>query len=776
MVENVKDLLDIWDYSENSKIGLNPKDIPVNSCKIAFWKCKNGHSWKEEIGIVYRRKTKCFYCSGRFVWPGENDLQTLYPELATEWDYDKNGVTPDNVSPRDTNAYWWKCKNGHPSFRRTVEHRVSRHDTCPYCSGRKVIEGVNDLQTLYPNIASEWDYERNKGTLPSNVSPDSWKSFSWICPKGHHYKKKVYLRTHSTSAIDCTICTKSHSTSFPEQAVFYYAKKFFPDAINGYKGLSKTRLELDIFIPSWKLGIEYDGKYSHSSQDAKEREQRKYKICKAKGIRLIRIREGEQGTDDVQAADDVFFVKKRPNDLEMNAFLIFFFTQITVLSNVSYSLSQMAKLIDIRRDRPIILDYLIDIEHSFGMIYPELAKNWDYDSNKNLTPFMLPPGSNFPATFKCERCGKRWSAAISTVVKWNRTLCKKCSMGDNGLRQSKKYAVLQGSLAEKYPNSVLQWDQQANGDLTPSDIPSGYSREVFWKCPDCGYKWKQSPCSRTIGKKLSPCPHCAGRVAMPGVDDLETLYPDIAKEWDYSKNNGVLPSEIRPNSYVDRYWICSKHNKGFKTSPHFRLKGVGCSRCKGEKITEKQGFKIEQYDKELKYIATFKSVNEAARNLKISPEAIRLAARNGTISADSYWKYVGTEFGILKPDKKHQVVSFDPKTGKSTEYESAREAERLTGIGHSKIMKCCRKEEKYNTAGGLYWHFKGEDLVIRKNKTTAIPVVGTNIKTKEVIKFESIREASQFANVDKSLISECCKGKNPHRKTAGGYYWKYIER
>ena len=97
MVEDVKGLLDIWDYSENSKIGLNPKDIPVNSCKIAFWKCKNGHSWKEEIGIVYRRKTKCFYCSGRFVWPGENDLQTLYPELAAEWDYDKNKLTPDKT-------------------------------------------------------------------------------------------------------------------------------------------------------------------------------------------------------------------------------------------------------------------------------------------------------------------------------------------------------------------------------------------------------------------------------------------------------------------------------------------------------------------------------------------------------------------------------------------------------------------------------------------------------------------------------------------------------
>ena len=81
---------------------------------------------------------------------------------------------------------------------------------------------------------------------------------------------------------------------------------------------------------------------------------------------------------------------------------------------------------------------------------------------------------------------------------------------------------------------------------------------------------------------------------------------------------------------------------------------------------------------------------------------------HGALSADSYWKYEGTEFGILKPDKKHQVVAVNVKTGEKFEYESAREAERITGIGHSKIMNCCKKVPKYKTAGGFYWNFKEE--------------------------------------------------------------------
>jgi len=48
-------------------------------------------------------------------------------------------------------------------------------------------------------------------------------------------------------------------------------------------------MELDIFIPSLKTAIEYDGKAYHSKPENQMRDVRKYHICKAKGIKLIRI-------------------------------------------------------------------------------------------------------------------------------------------------------------------------------------------------------------------------------------------------------------------------------------------------------------------------------------------------------------------------------------------------------------------------------------------------------------------------------------------------------
>ena len=53
------------------------------SGKVAWWKCKNNHSYKKRIADRSGKKNGgCPYCSGRFVIKGENDLATLYPDIA----------------------------------------------------------------------------------------------------------------------------------------------------------------------------------------------------------------------------------------------------------------------------------------------------------------------------------------------------------------------------------------------------------------------------------------------------------------------------------------------------------------------------------------------------------------------------------------------------------------------------------------------------------------------------------------------------------------------
>lgn len=148
---------------------------------------------------------------------------------------------------------------------------------------------------------------------------------------------------------------------------------------------------------------------------------------------------------------------------------------------------------------------------------------------------------------------------------------------------------------------------------------------------------------------------------------------------------------------------------------------------------------------DLSYVKTFGSINEAGRELNISPEAIRQAILKGTLSTGFYWKYEGTDFIDLQPDKKHSVIGINVYTGKLSEFESAREAERITGAGHTRIMKCCNKDPKYKTAGGYYWFFKGDETtdtnvqlsIFEGDKKQRVPLcyhVGTNKNVKKVAK------------------------------------------
>ena len=62
---------------------------------------------------------------------------------------------------------WWKCERGH-EWQAKIADR-SRGDGCPYCSGKRLMVGFNDLAHVYPYLAKEWNYEKNQGKMPEEV-------------------------------------------------------------------------------------------------------------------------------------------------------------------------------------------------------------------------------------------------------------------------------------------------------------------------------------------------------------------------------------------------------------------------------------------------------------------------------------------------------------------------------------------------------------------------------------------------------------------------------
>ena len=649
-----EELVRLIDNDRNLMDGIDVSKLYVNSSKEINWKCERGHTFREKVNVVFRRKYKCFYCSGRQVYSGENDLLTLYPEIACEFDIKKNGITPDRISPKDTNKYWWTCKNSHPSFQQSVTHRVNRKTKCPYCSGRKPLVDENDLMTLFPEIAKEWDLEKNNGISPREVSPFTHNSYWWICPKGHSYKKKVIQRTKLHKPVDCPKCIKAHSTSFPEQAIYYYVKKCFPSAINRYKEPFEDGMELDIYIPFYKLGIEYDGIAFHNDIDQHNRELKKYLACKQLGIRLVRIKESKDTWNDT--ADDIYFVSKRMKDRDFSAFLSVLFSSLFPFHMHTFTGTDSKEEFmnrhygfptdfNVSRDRPKILEYLVDVEHSFGNQHPELAAMWCAEGNGTLTPFMFTSGSNYKATWMCPKCGGTWKSPIASIVSRNVKSCPKCTMRENGKTITKVKTANNGCLAEKSEKLLKQWDFEGNGDLSPYEVPLNYSIKVAWKCDKCGYKWSSSPNTRVRSDKGSDCPHCTGRVALSGVDDLETLYPEIAKEWDYKMNKGTLPSQIKPYTNKKYYWICPTCSNSYATYPGNRVKGSSCPVCAHAKIGFRNSKLVGQYDANGSLINTYQGLHQAAEAMHVVPNAIFQAVKNGGKSKGFYWRYLDSDNG-----------------------------------------------------------------------------------------------------------------------------------
>lgn len=91
----------------------------------------------------------------------------------------------------------------------------------------------------------------------------------------------------------CTICNPIISnTSVAEREVLAFVKSiFFDDVISGYRGLGK---ELDIYIPSKNIAIEFNGLYYHSDiHRDKNYHLEKTRLCNDNGIRLYHIWEDE---------------------------------------------------------------------------------------------------------------------------------------------------------------------------------------------------------------------------------------------------------------------------------------------------------------------------------------------------------------------------------------------------------------------------------------------------------------------------------------------------
>jgi hypothetical protein len=172
--------------------GWDPSTVMPRTSHRREWRCVEGHVWETNVA-ARTGGTGCPICVGKQVLPGYNDLATTHPEIATL----AEGWDPTTVSMGSHLHRVFRCEQGH-MYETEIAIKV-RTPGCQVCAGNIALPGINDLGTLYPDIAAEaagWD--------PTVVRPGSNKKVEWRCAKGHQWKAVIVNRTNLGQG--CPVC------------------------------------------------------------------------------------------------------------------------------------------------------------------------------------------------------------------------------------------------------------------------------------------------------------------------------------------------------------------------------------------------------------------------------------------------------------------------------------------------------------------------------------------------------------------------------------------
>ena len=397
-------------------------------------------------------------------------LAEARPDLAKEWNYEKNGgLKPEDVSCGSNKKVWWKLPYDVPDDY-PVEHlrgkhfefewialigdRNSKNLGCPFLSGQSVWNGFNDLASVRPDLAKQWHPTKNGNLRPTEVAVNSmkkvWWLFSYDVPMSYSVK---HLRgKHYDFEWNTTVANRSKGNGCP----------FF----NGHAVWS--------------------------------------------------------GFNDLQTVN------------------------------------------------------------------PELAKQWHPTKNGNLKPTEVTANSNkkvwWLLPYDDPKTGKHfdfeWRASIH-----NRNFGSGCPCL-NGQTICKGF----NDLATINPELAAQWHPTKNGDLKPTDITSGSKKKVWWLFPyddpktgkHFDFEWQASVNNRT--KHNSCCPFLNGRAVWEGFNDLQTVNPKLAKQWHPTRNGSLKPTQVTEKSGIMVWWLFPYDAP--KTGKHFdfewkskvvnRNAGCGC--------------------------------------------------------------------------------------------------------------------------------------------------------------------------------------------------------
>lgn len=360
----------------------------------------------------------------------ENSIQKKAPEIAKMWHPTKNGrVNPEYISVGSQRKFWWLGSCGH-EWRSSVQYEISS-GKCPYCTGKRVLAGFNDLQTTNMELAKEWDDSKNGDVTPETVTAGSGKKVWWKCEKGHSWKASIVSRKRGNGCPICAnrIVLKGYNDimTMPElQRTWNASKNHGVDPAQISIGTEKAFWWLcDLCGYEWKASVSQRVRGSGCPECSR--------VIRAKNARQTMVNDrGSLAQNCLELMEEWDWDQ---NELDPEH-IVSGYTKKVWWKCKSCKKSWEATVISRRAgrgcphcaDRKRALsrqDQLLHKKPPITITNPDMMKDWDYEKNKDFNPKRLTAGSGKRVFWKCSKCDYRWDAVISERTR-GRCKCKNC--------------------------------------------------------------------------------------------------------------------------------------------------------------------------------------------------------------------------------------------------------------------------------------------------------------------------------------------------------------
>lgn len=486
-------------------------------------------------------------------------------QLIKEWDFEKNQINPQDVSVWSHKKAWWKCEKGH-QYEMSVADR-SNGNACPYCSNHRVLIGFNDLGTLYPNLVDEWIIDRNSKKPEEFTYGSNYKAW-WKCKNGHEYQARIFSRTSKGSG--CPYCSGIRPIVGKNDLMTINR-----DLANEWDYEKNGELKPDQFLPGSHKKVWWKCKICGNSWEAEIKSRNSGNGCPVCGIKK------------------------------------------SVISRATPKQGE-----------------------SLAELYPELLDEWDYSKNLDINPYTVKPSSSRIVSWICKR-GHTWKSRINNRAIRNHG-CPVCyRITKTSFPEQAIFYYLEKSFKAKNREKVggfefdiylseeriaVEYDgyywHQSDHSLSMEERKNSYCKEngitlfrvketidknltltvfsnVIIYRYDSLYTFLNdaislliSEISTCIGKSISITPDIVtdrssilSNYEQAEYESSLTQYPDLVAEWDYEKNAGLKPENVRPGSERKVFWICP-NGHSYNTRIAHRVSGSGCPICCNKVILE----------------------------------------------------------------------------------------------------------------------------------------------------------------------------------------------